>query len=356
MLIITFSTTVFSFPVICTQFDTISYISPIINLLVVTLFSYAIGFALVSFLLAPLYIPLAQIVAFPAGLVFDIITKISKWIYEAEIGTMSSHAPHMLIPIALSVVMIGAVMFLSRYKMHFFISAAVLYCMSLYVCWLFNDKFISQKNFMEYGYDSGEYVYCQTSDSNAYIDLGGYSSNPSAVYNNGFIALDKYILLDYSQYSVKRFDRLCGNMKIGALYLPEPQNSYEMKIYLQIKELANSRNCDIIDYNGLFEITLTEEFDVQIYNEPEQTVIYASIMDKTVRFIGGSFNEGFTADVAIAMSDYIGDSKHIEAYQVYASEDYLKSFDEAKQHFSPFKDTIRIEIHNQERQLKIYEP
>ena len=56
------------------------------------------------------------------------------------------------------------------------------------------------------------------------------------------------------------------------------------------------------------------------------------------------------------MSDYNGYSKHIEAYHTYASEDYLKSVDGAKQHFTAFKDIIRIEMHNQERQLRIYEP
>ncbi len=353
---ITFAATIFSFPIICTKFDTISYISPLINVFAVSLFSYAIGFAIVAFLVAPICLPLAKIISYPAGMVFDLITNLARKIHEAEIGTMSVHVPYMFVPVILSVIMIAVLVFLSRRRVQAFACVAVLFCLSLYGCWVLNDTYIAKKSIIEYGNGSGEYVYFQTPDSNVYVDIGGYSSVTDAVYKNGCVALDKYILVDYSQYSLKRFDRLSGSMKVQSLYVPDPITSYEMDIYLQIKELANSRNCDIIHYDSVCVEEFTNESYVEVYNDMGQTVIRAGIMGKSVVFVGGDFGEWIDCDVAVALNDYKSDGTHINAYDIYASDDYLKSGYNTEHYFSRFKDTLRIEMYNQEGQIKIYEP
>ena len=355
--VVTMSSTFFSFPIICTSFDTVSYMSPLVNVIAVPLFSYGIGFALVALLIAPICLPFAKIIAYPAGALFDLVSNICERIHDNEIGNMSVHVSYMFIPIILSLCIICSLVFLPRrYILRSFVCTTILFCFSLYGCWLINNNYISTRVFVEYGDDYGEYVYCQSPNYNTYIDVGGYSSETDSVFKNGFVSLDRYVLLDYDAYSLKRFDRLGGSMKIGTLYLPNPQDSYEMGLYLQIKELAKQRNCDIIEYNEFYEENLSNGLAVEIFNDKDKQLIYITIDEKSVRFLGGNSDQPIYDDVAIAMSDFSGDVDNIYSRKVYASDGYIKAIKPSDGVFIRFKDTLRIEKHNQERQIEIYEP
>ncbi len=353
--VVTFASTIFSFPIICSSFDTVSYISPIINLFAVPLYSYAIGIAIVAFVVAPMYLPLAKLIAYPVGFIFDVVTNVAKHFHDSDIGSMSAHVPYMLVPIILSLLMIFVLVFVSKRKVSAFVSLSVLFSLSLWGCWFLTDAYVADKKIIQYGNGSSEYIYCQISDMNIYVDVGGYSSETDVVYENGLVSLDKYILIDYTKYSLKRFDKLSGNMKVDTIFLKNPTNSYETDIYLQIKELANARNCDIVYYDSGISNDLNEELYIEVYDDGKDTIIRADTMGKTVRFIGGDFDKWLECDVIIALNDYKSDGKHFDAYDVYVNKDYYNSSPDADAYFNRFDEMLRIEM-NQEGQFKIYEP
>lgn len=254
--IMSFSTTVFSFFVILTTFDSVSYLSPIVNILVVPLFSYGLVFALAAFIVSAFCMPAALYIAKPAGYIFDFISDLSENIHKADIGRVSSYVDWILIPCVLSIVMIFALLFLHRNRTKCFAISSVAFCFSIALCGTLNNYSQQGVTIFEYGESDGEYVYFRTDETSIYFDVGGYTSEPTVVFENGFTSIEKYVVTDYSGYSYNSFDYFSGRALISQVYLPKPKNIYEIDIYNEIKLLANKRKYDIIEFDNelLFEL------------------------------------------------------------------------------------------------------
>ncbi len=359
-IIVSFSASVFSFPVLCFGFDTVSYISPLVNFITVFFFSLAIEFTFVAFLIAPFSSVIARLIAYPAGFVFDFVTDIAKYFYDCDIGITSVYSPYMIIPFVLSIVMILSFVFLSRHRLKVFFTAAVLFCISIFICVLLNNKIVSEKVIAEYNTTSSEYIYLQNKGENLYLDIGGYYSSSDAIYENGKTSLDQYVVLDYDSNSYSRFKRMIDNLKVYTVYLPNPKDTYQFSILSQFKELANAKNCDIITYNDEYTSAISDNATVSVFYpdviSKDNRLIMLDVNNKRLRFISDNNEHLVSADIAVLMDDFVGEYHNIISDKVVAAEKFIKNNNEHKDKLITYSKKVILEFIDKESAFLIYEP
>ena len=310
--IMSFTSTIFSFPILFTRFDTTSYISPLINVVLVPFFSMAIGISLVAILISPIFTVVATVIAYPAGFIFDLSTKINVFLLENDIGVASTHSPYMLLTLFASFVMIATYFFKRRHFARAFVYSSAFFIIAFATSVLLASASANGKTTVECGTDTSEYVYCCNDYGNLYVDVGGYLSTPDAVYDSGRISLDEYLITKYEHYTYRRFEYLSGSMFIDTVYLPNPQNIFETEQYLRIKELANKRNCDIMLYDRVF----SHEYD------GETQIYYICDVDYESGILGFDFN-GKTISVLCGKYPHTVDSDYIVLTEEYADSAYM---------------------------------
>ncbi len=357
-MIISFVSSVFSFPVLFASFDTVSYISPITNIFAVPLFSYAVELSLLAFLVAAVSLPLAMVFAYPAGFIFDLITDISRWLFDMDFGVISVYIDWMIIPFAVSLFMIASLIFFRRKRTHAFIISSVAFCVSLGLCAVFSYFITSDVIKFEYGSNDSEYVFI-SADGGAYIDLGGYTANSDVVFENGLTAIEDYIFIDYTNYAVKRFDYLSGSIKVSNIYLPYPESEYDNVTLLKIKELANERNCDIIYYNEYFYRKISGNGTLRVFgkgnNIAEETLVCVDIDGTKIRILDNGFSNAVNCDVAIVTKQFAGEYTDVISGEIYTIEGYASEHADLT-HKNVFAERICIDIDTEESEYTVYEP
>lgn len=357
--LISFVASVFSFPVVYANFDTISYISPLVNLLFVPLFTIAVEIAFVAYLISPLSIKIATIVAYPAGFLFDIVSKFAEGIFNADVGLISLHSSAAVIPMLLSLCMIVILLFVERKRFVAFFIAAALFCVSLAVSAVVDKVIYSDTVVAEYGNDDNEYqyIYLDTPEENTYIYISGYSSFTDVIYENGKTSLENYVLLNYNEFSLKNIEYMCGNLKVSKIYLPNAKNNKELQYVSEIKEFAKDKKCDII----FFENFSYENSDLSVgfikdgenINSLKPAIL--SINDVDIRILSDNFDRAVKCDVAILSNYCFSDKNIISANNIFAQKEYINEF-ETDEDFSAFYQRIRIEYDLKESDYIIYEP
>jgi hypothetical protein len=254
---------------------------------------------------------------------------------------------------------IASLMFLSRNRTKAVLITSAGFCISLLLCGLYNELYSSNKTRFEYGFDSGEYIYYQSSNDSVYIDINGYTSSADAIYKNGKTSLDKYIMLDLNAYSLKRFDNIIGSLKVYELHLPKPQNAYESNIFSQIKMLANGRNCVIIVFEDDYTYQLSEKVRVDILQSidstREETLVCFDVNGKRLRFLGKGFDNSAVCDLAVAMNGYNGGFDKIDCAQICVRNGVIED-GFADSGLIPFDKKLRIRFDDSESGFTVYEP
>ena len=341
-LIITLVSSVFTFPVICHGFDCMSYVSPLLNLFAVPLFSYAVGFALIAYLISVVSLPLGSLIAFPAGVVFDFVTNISRKLYESGIGVISVNTGFAVIPLICSIFMIIVLIVPRKRDLKRFLIVTSAFCVSLAVCGVLNEQ-LAKRPFIEYGDRNGEYIYLQTENESVYVDVGGFLSFSDVVYENGKTSLDTYIVTTYDEYTHKRFDYFSSSMNISQIVLKNPTNRDEEAIVSSIKNLANERNCDII----LYEEDYIHEIDAQrkltILIDRDSLLVCYDENEKQIRFLGEGFYHKVFCDTAVAMSGYDGSFRDVECDEFYAPQVFVANLDDSTaKYYRAFEESIKL--------------
>ncbi len=355
--LMSFATTVFSFFVIIITFDSVSYVSPLINIIVVPMFSYGLVFAVIAFLVSSFSMPIAVFIGKPAGYIFDFITDISELIHKADIGKLSSYVEWIFIPYIISLAMIVSLLFLHRNRLKAFSISAVAFCFSIAFCGILNNYSLQGVTLIEYGESDGEYVFFSNEETSVYFDVGGYTSEPTVVYENGLTSVDKYVLTKYNDYTFKNFGFFSGRTSISQVFLPKPKNFYEFNIYNEIKLLANKRNYDIIEFDSELNFK-SDDIEINfIHDEKLSFGSYFSVEGKDVSV--NIFIDGFPpvshCDVAIFndfSEEYLFDASYNDAYFKEASV-ASSSFDG---YVDTFTNRLRIIIKDGESDSIIYEP
>ena len=106
--------------------------------------------------------------------------------------------------------------------------ASFAFCFSIVLCGIVNAYSNIGFTHIEYGCDDREYVYFKNDEVSIYFDGGGFSSNPSVVFENGLTYIDKYVVTEYNGYAYKNINYFTGKVSISDIYLPKPKNNYEM--------------------------------------------------------------------------------------------------------------------------------
>ena len=355
--LMSFSTSVFSFFVALTTFDSVSYISPLMNIAVVPIFSYGLIFALLALLASAFCMPLAIIIAKPAGYLFDFITSFCETVHKADIGRLSSHVDWIFIPCIIALLMVVSLLFLERYRIKAFVASSLAFCVSIAFCGILNNISLSGVTVIEYGEGNGEYVFFRNDETEIYYDLSGFLSMPESVFENGLTSLGRYVVTGYDDYSLKKFDYFSGRISVLQIYLPTPENFYEIDVYNEIKLLANSRKCDIIEYDSELNVELND-FDIHLISVKEldnaKLLSFKNRYETVNVFIDG-FPRVNGYDVAIFNS-------YSEDYLINASFDkmYFKNDDvkntEHYKYINSFYSKIRIKYYNGESEITTYEP
>lgn len=357
-LIVSFAASVFSFPVLCTKFDTVSYISPLANLIIVPIFSYATGITLIAYLVAPISTGVASIIAFPAGAMYKASTWMNAFLYENDIGVTSAKTPLIYIPLIVSVAMIVFLVFIRKNRAKYFAYTSLMFIVSLGLCCILNDNLYRDMICLEYKVETAEYVYFQSYDKNVYFDIGGFSSNPDVIFENGKTALDEYVIIEYGGYTLRRLDYLTGNLKVGRIFLQKPKNIYEMNIYSEIKELANARNCDIIEYNNIY---VNEELEgSKLYMIKDEIISDTFLLalehnGTSIRFVGDDYESPVNSEYAVLLGKYEQGSHMIDSRHKFVLESVALKDSDKYTGFSLYKEKIKLVGNIHESDFRVYE-
>ena len=355
-LIITVVSSLFTLPIMVLSFDCVSYVSPLVNLLAVPLFSYAVGFALVAYVVSLIWAPFAAVVAYPAGLIFDFVTKLTRLIFDSNFGIISTKTRFVFLPLACSAIMIFILVTIRRRRFKHFVAGLIVFCISVGICGALNGL-LARKPLLEYGDSGGEYVYLQTDDESFYFDIGGYRVNSDVVYENGRTDADTYVITCFDDYTYKRADNFTATMNVKHIVIRNPSNEYEESLNSQIKELANARNCDIIYYEDIYTRILADGSEISVIVEDNAPMICFDLYGRKIRFLGNGFSKRVYCDIAVAMNGFAGRYHDVDCESFYASSRFIESAGEpSASYFSAFDYSIGFKASNNESDIVIYEP
>ena len=349
---------IFSFPVLFLSFDTVSYVSPITNIIAVPLFSFGLAICLVALLIAPISSILATIIAFPAGMMFDAVTYIARFVHDLDIGNISTKIVYMIVPFVLSLLMIFVLLFLQRKRLMYFNYLTAVFFVSILLSGIIN-KYSFEGNYrIEYSEALGNYVYAQYEDDNTYIDIGGYTGNADVIYENGLSSLEHYIVFNYDGFTYKRVEYLSGSLKIHRIYLYKPQNTHDLNTFYRIKELANRRNCDIIIFDDvyLYEIDDSKSISVIPNDGLFGWFIVFDVNGREIDVLSKDCHIAVNGEYAVLPNGFEGDLFDILSENVYASKSYVESNSGAEKHANTFNGRIRFEFDDDESDIRVYEP
>lgn len=250
-LIYAFAAAVFTFPV-SLVFDTASYITPVTNLFITPLYTYLLIFLAPCLLLFAVIGSGASVLGFIPGVMIEYSVLLLKKIYQAGIGSFSTHIPLMFLPLVFSIAVILTLCTLQHKKMY--ITAGVLsFCFAASVAFcILNFNAQSKKASVTAVQDGWLYksVFIADSGENLYIELGGRKSGIKTVFLHGYSRLDGYVMNGVTEADYGKLENALTQINIQKIYVPVVTGSAEADAMIQkIKVLAKDRGCDIINYN-----------------------------------------------------------------------------------------------------------
>lgn len=354
--IISVSSLLFSFPVIFLRFDTVSYLSPIFNIVVVPFFSFAIKLSLIALLISPISSAVASVIAYPAGIIYDCATGFNALLHENDIGVVSLQTPCVYIVFIASLAVICVLLFKTkRHKRAFMVSTAV-FALCFAISAIASSYIEKDRVMIEYSDELSEYIYCHTPNGNIYFDINGYVSQPDAVYESGSVSLDAYVIVQYNAYTYRRIEYLLGNLSVGDIFAPKPKNNWENDIYLQIKELAKRRNCVIIEFDRSYSFEISPSDYAYIINDnaDSSALIGFELSDKSFAIPCGNYNHPIKSDTIIITDEYSGEGYMLDGGEIFVKESSVSDTNEFRG-FLTYKNRIKFIGKIAESDFRVYE-
>ncbi len=357
-LVTSFAATLFSFPVICVCFDTVSVITPIMNIIAVPLFTYGIKLSIVALFVSLISDRIAMIFAYPAGFLFDFVTELSGVLFNRNVGFTSVHTFAIVIPLIICIISIVFVAIKPTRKIKKYVIFSIIFTISLSFVYIHNQNAREDLAVVEYSGARSEYIYVSYENKDIYIDVGGYVSNPDVVFENISTNVEGYIFSEYNSYSFERLDYFTSSVSVDKIFLPKPKNSSEVELVSKIKELANERKCDILIYNNSYTEYLSEEFYIEIFSGKDafnKTLICVNVFGEKIRFLSDDFSDAVMCDFAILMNGYDFDKiENVHSQHIYASSKTSKNY-EKNNGIYIFEETLKFKFDIAEREYKVYE-
>ena len=245
---VSLAASVFSLPASYLSFERISYLSPLVNVIAIPLYSLAIILSLVAVAVGALIPAVGSVIAAPAQFIFSAVTKGANVLYSAGVGSVTLRTAVMRVPLFFALAVIAVLLFVRKRRLLAVSASAFCFVLAFAVCALINRADINSTSVLEYCCGNNEYLYFASEGENYYVDLGGFRSCRDSVFTTGYSNLGAYIVASADNRASARFEEISGRMRVSKLFLPETADEASAKVYNEIILLAKSRGCDIIKY------------------------------------------------------------------------------------------------------------
>jgi competence protein ComEC len=292
-LIYALTAAVFTFPV-SLVFDSVSYITAITNLFYTPLYTYLLIILIPCLILFALIGSGGAVLSFIPGVFMQYSTELLKKLYQAGIGSFSTHIPLMFLPLVFSLAVILSLCIL-RHKRMFITTGILTFCFiaSTAFCIL---NFKSQcKDISVTAVTDGwlyKSLFVADDDGTLYIELGGKRSGIKTVFLHGYSHLDRYVMNDITESDYTKLEDALTQINVKTIYIPDVDSGVAIdSVIHKIKVLANDRGCDIITYNTAIYLN-TGYSSVEIVNGGKGTLSDSLVVKvkrdgRTVSVYGG---------------------------------------------------------------------
>lgn len=368
-LIYALAATVFTFPV-SLVFDSVSYITPVTNLFITPFYTYLLIILIPCLLLFAIIGSGAAVLAFIPGVITKYSAELLRVLYQADIGSFSTHIPYMFLPLIFSLAVILSLCFL-RHKKMYIIAGVLSFCFiaSTAFC-IFNFNSQCEKTSVTALEDSSGYksLFIGDSGESLYVDLGGKKSGIKTVFSHGYSKLDCYVMNSISEQDYIKLEDALTQINIKSVYIPETRasNVETDGIIEKIKVLANDRGCDIINFNNAIykytgyssveikrggESALTESLVVKIKRDGRSVAVYVGLRTGNKYDYGGS-------DTAILLSSFEKPYKDIYCTDYCMKINGEKADESVKGNIHDYSSTdyIRVTIKDRTAEVSTDEP
>lgn len=275
------------------RFGTASWISPVTNIFITTLFGYAVAIEIISVVLFAVFGGSASFAAYPAGMFYKYIHKLLFGIYSLKLGGISTALPYFALTAAFALLAAAAVLSVKNIRIRSACAAvfAVLTVASAVTSATCFNIYNNNNSIILTSYKGGG-GYCLIADKgdNTYVDLGG-RGNDTQAYEYGYSLIDSYIITKLDDYSLSRFGRAASLLYIDEVYV-DPD--CDIGLLSRLYAVAESINCTVSVY------------DIAAVNKNGSVVVTDSRIDmgERVCILFGSDAYGCASDTVIALDGF----------------------------------------------------
>lgn len=221
-------------------FGTVCTVGVLTNLVTLWAITYIFCGTILCLILSFVYLPLAQIVAYPISWIMRYVLAASGLIAKIPYATISSHNIYVLIWLIFSYALL-VLLFCMQKKSPWMISACIIsvMCISLIFSWLEGHNGTFRMTVLDVG--QGQCIILQSDDKCYVIDCGGQSAEGAAdmaaqlLRTQGIDIVDGLILTHYDQDHAGGVDSFAGQIYVKKFYCPDMENDDPIRTLLAEK-------------------------------------------------------------------------------------------------------------------------
>lgn len=239
----------FSFPVLFSCFDTASTLSPLINIIVVPLFSLATRLSFAASIIVGVLPRAASAIAAVSSFIIGLVVRGCELVDSLGIAVISLRTGFAVLPLLLSLAAIAALVLGGRRRRIFSGIAVAAFAVSVFGCGIAESFYIKNERFIEYSDAKTGYIITCREGELDYIDISGVRADTDPVYESGFTRVDKYIVTCFDENAAERFYRFSGSISVREVVLPAAKDAAEKSVSGNIAATARLRGCTVSFYS-----------------------------------------------------------------------------------------------------------
>ncbi len=348
----------FTVPVLFTQYDSFSYIAPLINVVAVPLFNIGLIFVLLCICVGFVSPFAAEYLSVVPEYLFDTITTMCQDIFSRDVGSISTHLPFMWVPLMASVCFVVILLFCSRRRGLLAMYSALIFMVALSGCVLLNTLRTHNLVTAQIGTGKSEYVYYSADESNIFIDLGGSYVQTDCIFRKGEVSVSQYVVTELTEESLSKTLSFLSRVNVKTLVIPYPKNNAETYVFDEIILLANRIKCDIIYYESEYVTknvgTETALFLVGPVGD-RQVSVFLRGGGKQIAVLSDGYDRSAVCDIAVVTDGYNGRSSAINCELLCASDIGVLTDSSVKTRCFSFEKSVTIEFYSGLGEYKVYE-
>jgi len=258
-LVISVSVAIVTMPITVFSGGSVSYIAPLVNMLITAVF----GYVLILDLLA---IILFAITGFaPVGIVskfcYDSIYKLLSYVYRLGCGSVSTAMPGFVSVTVCAVIFIAAIMLLEgKQRRITAIASAAACCVCLITVTLAFQNYYSTHQVVCYQYtDTQKSVLVCADGQIDYFDFGGGTRDEILPLELGLTGIDRYVMSDASSVEALRFT--LSRMYVGNVYLHKDADFDTLAKVCELGDIYGFTTVTLYDYTDLGDGVIIDASD-----------------------------------------------------------------------------------------------